>query len=109
MVVCKRDFDTNRKFSQIIINKQHCKTIKCKYSNTFQKRKKIKANIFLARSCQPPIFALPKRTRSVGKSVNTPPFHGGMTGSTPVRSTRLKQVPIFKRDWDFYLHQVLKF
>jgi hypothetical protein len=26
--------------------------------------------------------------RSVGKSVNTPPFHGGMTGSTPVRSTK---------------------
>ena len=33
-----------------------------------------------------PIFALPKKW-SVGKSVNTPPFHGGMTGSIPVRST----------------------
>jgi hypothetical protein len=35
-----------------------------------------------------PIFALPKnRAWSVGQGVKTPPFHGGITGSIPVRST----------------------
>lgn len=33
-----------------------------------------------------PIFALPKK-RSVGQGVKTPPFHGGITGSIPVRCT----------------------
>jgi hypothetical protein len=30
----------------------------------------------------------PNRKRRVGQSVKTPPFHGGMTGSTPVRGTK---------------------
>ncbi len=33
------------------------------------------------------IFAIPIEKRRVGQSVKTPPFHGGMTGSTPVRAT----------------------
>ncbi len=33
------------------------------------------------------IFALQLRKRSVGQGVKTPPFHGGITGSIPVRST----------------------
>ena len=33
-------------------------------------------------------FALPIKKRSVGQGVKTPPFHGGITGSIPVRSTR---------------------
>ncbi len=33
------------------------------------------------------IFALPITKRSVGQGVKTPPFHGGITGSIPVRST----------------------
>jgi hypothetical protein len=35
-------------------------------------------------------FAIRNTKRRVGKSVNTPPFHGGMTGSTPVRGTQIK-------------------
>ncbi|MDB5192809.1 MAG: hypothetical protein JWQ96_2372 [Segetibacter sp.] len=38
-----------------------------------------------------PIFALPKQTRSVGQGVKTPPFHGGITGSNPVRGTKASQ------------------
>ena len=34
-----------------------------------------------------PIFALPKINRRVGQGVKTPPFHGGITGSNPVRGT----------------------
>ena len=33
------------------------------------------------------IFALPIYNWSVGQGVKTPPFHGGITGSNPVRST----------------------
>ena len=33
------------------------------------------------------IFALPIYKWSVGQGVKTPPFHGGITGSNPVRST----------------------
>ena len=37
------------------------------------------------------IFALPKKgVWSVGQGVKTPPFHGGITGSIPVRSTNKK-------------------
>ena len=36
------------------------------------------------------IFALQLRKRSVGQGVKTPPFHGGITGSIPVRSTSHK-------------------
>ena len=32
-------------------------------------------------------FAIPNEERRVGQSAKTPPFHGGMTGSTPVRGT----------------------
>ena len=34
------------------------------------------------------IFALPIYKWSVGQGVKTPPFHGGITGSNPVRSTK---------------------
>jgi hypothetical protein len=37
------------------------------------------------------IFALRKRLWRVGQSVKTPPFHGGMTGSTPVHATKEKE------------------
>ena len=37
-------------------------------------------------------FALPKQTSRVGQGVKTPPFHGGITGSIPVRGT--KQNPL---------------
>ena len=37
---------------------------------------------------QLPIFALPNRIRRVGQGVKTPPFHGGITGSIPVRATK---------------------
>ena len=30
----------------------------------------------------------PKMMRRVGQGVKTPPFHGGVTGSIPVRGTR---------------------
>jgi hypothetical protein len=33
------------------------------------------------------LFLHSQKKRSVGKAVNTPPFHGGITGSIPVRST----------------------
>ena len=35
-------------------------------------------------------FAIPNEGRRVGQSAKTPPFHGGMTGSTPVRGTNKK-------------------
>jgi hypothetical protein len=34
-----------------------------------------------------PIFALPKTMRRVRLRARTPPFHGGDTGSNPVRGT----------------------
>lgn len=37
--------------------------------------------------CDATIFALRITKRSVGQGVKTPPFHGGITGSIPVRST----------------------
>ncbi len=47
----------------------------------------------------PPIFALPKRKRLVGQSVKTPPFHGGMRGSIPLRATKpgncVSSFPVF--------------
>ena len=47
----------------------------------------------------PPIFALPKRKRLVGQSVKTPPFHGGMRGSIPLRATKpencISSFPVF--------------
>ena len=33
-------------------------------------------------------FALQFQGWRVGQSAKTPPFHGGMTGSTPVRATK---------------------
>ena len=42
--------------------------------------------IFLERKVCPPIFALPKERR-VRLRARTPPFHGGDTGSNPVRGT----------------------
>ena len=30
----------------------------------------------------------PKNQRRVGQGVKTPPFHGGITGSSPVRGTK---------------------
>ncbi len=35
-------------------------------------------------------FAIPNGKCRVGQSAKTPPFHGGMTGSTPVRGTKPK-------------------
>ena len=46
--------------------------------------------LFFGRTGQFPIFALPKTSR-VRLRARTPPFHGGDTGSNPVRGTR----------WDF--------
>lgn len=37
------------------------------------------------------IFALRKTTCRVGQEVKTPPFHGGITGSSPVRGTKKAQ------------------
>ncbi len=34
-----------------------------------------------------PIFAVQKIRCRVGQEVKTPPFHGGITGSSPVRGT----------------------
>ena len=33
------------------------------------------------------IFAVPLKKCRVGQEVKTPPFHGGITGSSPVRGT----------------------
>ena len=33
------------------------------------------------------LYLQPNQKRSVGQGVKTPPFHGGITGSIPVRST----------------------
>jgi hypothetical protein len=42
-----------------------------------------------------------EKSRSVGQGVKTPPFHGGITGSIPVRSTTesvaLQRFPHFTR------------
>ena len=35
------------------------------------------------------IFAVRKTTCRVGQEVKTPPFHGGITGSSPVRGTNI--------------------
>ncbi len=35
-------------------------------------------------------FALPNKRCRVGQGVKTPPFHGGITGSIPVRGTKAK-------------------
>jgi hypothetical protein len=35
-----------------------------------------------------PIFAIPNEKCRVGQGVKTPPFHGGITGSNPVRGTK---------------------
>lgn len=40
-----------------------------------------------------PIFAVRKRCR-VGQGVKTPPFHGGITGSIPVRGTKKESLSI---------------
>lgn len=37
-----------------------------------------------------PIFAVQKLKWRVGQGVKTPPFHGGITGSNPVRATKIK-------------------
>ena len=49
--------------------------------------------IFLAGMGSPPIFALPKTSR-VRLRARTPPFHGGDTGSNPVRGTKKQEVSI---------------
>jgi hypothetical protein len=36
----------------------------------------------------------PKMMRRVGQGVKTPPFHGGVTGSIPVRGTRERNTTI---------------
>lgn len=41
------------------------------------------------------IFAIPYKIRRVGQGVKTPPFHGGITGSNPVRATRSNQFDCF--------------
>jgi hypothetical protein len=47
-----------------------------------------------------PIFALPKTSR-VRLRVRTPPFHGGDTGSNPVRGTSVTPTP---SAWDFFIN-----
>ena len=44
---------------------------------------------YLAKKLPTIIFAVLKRIRRVGQGVKTPPFHGGVTGSIPVRATSL--------------------
>ena len=44
--------------------------------------------LFFGRTGQFPIFALPKTSR-VRLRARTPPFHGGDTGSNPVRGTKV--------------------
>jgi hypothetical protein len=51
------------------------------------------------------IFAVRKKKCRVGQGVKTPPFHGGITGSIPVRGT--KQRLVYKPAV-FYLVQSLK-
>ena len=45
------------------------------------------SEIFFGEIARLPIFALPKTSR-VRLRARTPPFHGGDTGSNPVRGTR---------------------
>ena len=40
--------------------------------------------------------------RRVGQGVKTPPFHGGITGSIPVRATQGEKVSIFKHFFTFF-------
>ena len=47
----------------------------------------------------------PFKTRRVGQGVKTPPFHGGITGSIPVRGTGYKMKPLIAvviRGFAFY-------
>ncbi len=37
------------------------------------------------------------KRRRVGQGVKTPPFHGGITGSNPVRGTSLKSLSDIER------------
>ena len=43
---------------------------------------------YLAAKLPEVIFAVLKTKWRVGQGVKTPPFHGGITGSIPVRGTR---------------------
>ena len=42
----------------------------------------------------PLIFALPNHERRVRLRARTPPFHGGNTGSNPVRGTNNNKTPV---------------
>ncbi len=58
--------------------------------------KKLKENdVFFGEIKPIPIFALPKTSR-VRLRARTPPFHGGDTGSNPVRATNNKALINFK-------------
>ncbi len=55
------------------------------------------------------LYLQPNQKRSVGQGVKTPPFHGGITGSIPVRSTL--KVADFQRLFFiyYYSHHTLLF
>ncbi len=46
--------------------------------------------IFLVAKVSESIFAVLLKKCRVGQGVKTPPFHGGITGSNPVRGTGIK-------------------
>ena len=46
---------------------------------------------YLATKLPEVIFAVLKTKWRVGQGVKTPPFHGGITGSNPVRATKAFQ------------------
>jgi hypothetical protein len=50
---------------------------------------------FFGELTQLPIFALPKTSR-VRLRARTPPFHGGDTGSNPVRGTKVSTLAKLK-------------
>ena len=50
---------------------------------------------YLAEKLTTVIFAVLKRKRRVGQGVKTPPFHGGITGSNPVRGTNPRFIGVF--------------
>lgn len=57
------------------------------------KKRGANAENSLAEIAAQPIFAVPKNQNfiwsgRVGQGVKTPPFHGGITGSNPVRGTK---------------------
>jgi hypothetical protein len=52
--------------------------------------------LFFGRTGQFPIFALPKTSR-VRLRARTPPFHGGDTGSNPVRGTKVSTLAKLKK------------